>query len=905
MNPLSKRVIQMSPIVWIARIETRTRFAVVFLLALGAMAYRDFVSLAQTLPPTPSGQSPVITDQQRAFFEAKIRPVLVTKCYSCHSAKAKEVEDELLLDTPQGVRKGGVDGAIIVPGNPDKSLLIQALRYTNKDIQMPPDDGGGKLPDSVISDFVTWVKMGAPDPRDAGPLTAAAPAAPKVWDTTAARKWWAFQQLQSPMVPAVVDSGWSRGDIDKFVFDALAKKNIKPVADADKTTLIRRVYFDLIGLPPTPAQVDAFVNDGSPEAYQNVVDTLLASPQFGEHWGRHWLDVARYAESTGKDLNVTFPNAWRYRDYVINSFNNDKPYNEFVREQIAGDLLPAEDPTTKSQMMIATGFLAIGPKGLDEQVPRQFALDLADEQVDATSQAFLGLTVSCARCHDHKFDPIMQRDYYAMAGIFLSTKTDFGTIAGPRNLDPSDLLALPDNSGATIVQKPLDPDERTKMETQLAQVNDQIQQLIAQRREQYREARDNGQQPGQGPVAGAAQIGNQLRNAQGQKAHLEAVLNEYDEMGNPKALCMGVHDLPPSDGPVGPMPPIRMGPKGLALRGQTTGFETIADSPLFFRGEMSDPRDRIPRGFPAFLLTSRAPVIAPDESGRRELADWIISPWNPLTARVMSNRIWYWLFGQGIVASVDNFGTMGDAPSNQALLDHLACRLIENRWSIKQTIREIVLSHAYQLSGNYDDADFAADPGNTLTWRHSKRRLNAECIRDAMLQASNQLNLTPPAGSPVALAGDGSIGSGPAYERINETVFAGINDTHRSVYLPVARDEIPDALAVFDYPDSTVVHGDRETTNVPSQGLYMLNNDFVHAQAKLIAQQIVDSSGSDDDRLDKAFNLILCRPDTDAEHKQALAFLNRIGSDTEGDSIQQWTDFCLALFNTAEFRYLN
>jgi len=883
---------------WIPKTQPQTRLAVAFLLFLGSLVYRDFDSFAEPPVPAPSNPNPILTNDQRVFFESKIRPVLVKNCYGCHSAKAKEVEGGLLLDTRQGVLKGGENGKIIVPGNADASLLIQALRYGNKDLQMPPDDGGGKLQDSVIHDFETWVKMGAPDPRDGGVVTSVA----KPWDTSEAKKWWAFQPLRPPATPDVTDSGWARGEIDRFVLAGMVGKNLKPVADADKQTLIRRVYFDLIGLPPTPDEVDAFVRDNSPAAYETLVDNLLARPQFGEHWGRHWLDVARYAESAGKDFNVSFPNAWRYRDYVISSFNRDKPYNQFIREQIAGDLMPAYDPEKRAEQIIATGFLAIGPKGLDEQIPRQFDLDLADEQVDATSQAFIGLTVSCARCHDHKFDPVLQTDYYAMAGIFLSTKTDYGTIPGPGNNEPGQLIELPPTANEPTVQNTLTPEDREKLMQELAQATAEYDQLTANRGGQ-RGARQR-QPQGQAP-ANTVQKAQQVRVALGKKAQLENELNTYDESGRPKAFCMGVYDRPANVGALEPMRPIQLGPRGLPLKNQPTGFDTIADSPLFFRGEMSDPRGRVPRGFPAFLVTNRTFAMPSDESGRKELADWIASPRNPLTARVMANRIWYWLFDQGIVASVDNFGTMGDAPSNQPLLDYLACQLIENRWSVKKTIRQIVLSHAYQLASSYDETDYTADPQNTLIWRHSKRRLTAECIRDAMLASSGQLNLKPPVGSAVALAGDGPIGTGPAYSRINEAKFADATNSYRSIYLPVARDVVPDSLSVFDYPDSSVVNGARETTNVPSQGLYMLNNDFVRAQARQVALRLLSGYGSGEDRVNLAFRLILGRPASASEQRTAAAFFSRMADDPRVNAPAAWTDFCLALYNTAEFRYLN
>jgi hypothetical protein len=880
----------------------------VFLVALSCISYHDLVSFAATAIAGATA-GPPITDAQRAFFEAKIRPVLVKNCYTCHSASAKDIGGGLMLDTRLGLLRGGADGKVISPGNPDRSMLIKAIRYTDQDLQMPPDDGGGKLSDTVIHDFETWVKMGAPDPRDG--LNVAPP--PKTYDTSAAKKWWAFQWLHRPPVNHLPKTDWTRGEIDQHVLATQQAKGLKPVGDADKQTLIRRGYFDLIGLPPTPDEVDAFVKDDSPKAFEKIVDDLLARPQFGEHWGRHWLDVARYAESAGKEVNLAYPDAWRYRDYVITAFNRDTPYNQFVREQIAGDLLQATDIKKRVDQVIATGFLAIGAKGLSEQSSRQFDLDLADEQLDTTSKAFIGLTVSCARCHDHKFDPILQRDYYAMAGIFLSTKTHYGTIAGARNNQDSDLIEVPTKANLPTALKPLEPSERKQLESELADVNAQYDELLADRRADGggRALRQQQQTAG---GQNAVQKFVQIRNVLGRKAKLESVLNSYDATGKPKAFCMGVQDRPAGEGPEGPMPPLAMGPRGNVIKRQPSGFETISDSPLFFRGEVSDPRERIPRGFPVFLMHGGTESFSRSESGRKELADWIASPANPLTARVMANRIWYWLFGQGIVTTVDNFGTMGEAPTDQPLLDYLASQFIDDHWSVKKLIREIVLSHTYQLASTYDEADNTIDPQNSFMWRHSKLRLNAECIRDAMLASSGDLNLDPPVGSSVAVAGDGSIGSGPPYERIDDEQFVAATGSCRSVYLPVPRDAIPDSLAVFDYPDSTEVNGAREVTNVPSQALYLLNGDFVRGQAGKLAQRLLaalpDTDATDgmelrQNRVNLAFRLVLGRAANAIEQDSATRYFVRMLNDRSVNKFGVWSDFCLALYNTAEFRSLN
>ncbi len=379
-----------------------------------------------------------ITPEQSTFFEAKIRPVLAEKCYSCHSAQAEKVKGELLVDTRAGTLRGGENGPAIVPGDLGKSLLITAMRWQDADTGMPPKNKGGKLPESVIADFEQWVKMGAPDPREGASTVA------KAYDPVAAKSWWAYQPMTKPAVPQPKDAGWAKTNIDRFILAKLEEKNLKPVADADAATLTRRLYLDLSGLPPPPG------------ATANV-DQLLNSRQFAERWARHWLDVARFAETTGRDVNVTMPEAWRYRDYVIDAFHADKPFDQFIREQIAGDLLPDSGDADRAKKLIATGFLAVGPKPLNGTDPRQFAVDLADEQIDTVSQAFMGMTVSCARCHDHKFDPISQKDYTALAGILLSTETRFGTVGGVQGRNASTLVEIPASAGLKKIDRRVDP----------------------------------------------------------------------------------------------------------------------------------------------------------------------------------------------------------------------------------------------------------------------------------------------------------------------------------------------------------------------------------------------------------------------------------------------------------------
>jgi len=862
----------------------------------------------------PQGQP--IPQDQVDFFEKKIRPVLTDKCYKCHSEKADKIKGGLLLDTRDGARRGGDNGPAVVPGILKDSLLIEAIHYTNKDFAMPPAKSGGKLPDDVIKDFEKWVQMGAPDPREGGSVVAVAAA--KKADTQKTRDWWAFKAPAKTAVPVVQDAAWPRTDVDRFLLAGLEAKGLKPVADADRLTLIRRVYFDLVGVPPSLDEITAFVQDKSPNAFATVVDRLLNSPQFGERWARHWLDVARYAESSGKEANFAYPHAWRYRDYVIGAFNADKPYDEFLREQIAGDLLPANNERARAEHEVATGYLALGAKSQNEQNPRQYALDVADEQIDALSQGILGMTIACARCHDHKFDPIPQREYYAMAGIFLSTDTRYGTAGGQQNRHASQLIELPASSGLPALPKSMSPQERTQKQTQLAALEKERDQLVSERMTLKQEGK---------PQNGDVRKGVRLLGLLTQTGLLEAELNSYDAYGRPKILAMGATDRPEvSSASTGFG---EGGMKGMGMRriyGGFTAFPTITDSPLYARGDVDKPGDKVPRGFISVLSSGDAPAIPAGTSGRRELADWITSPTNPVTARVMVNRIWHWIFGKGIVESTDNFGTTGHLPSNQPLLDHLAIDFRDHGYSVKKMIREIVLSHAYQLSSSFNDKDFASDPENTLVWRMSKRRLDAECIRDAMLSVSGDLQYSAPVGSTVAMAGDGMINNPRVRGRGITDAELNVDTPVRSVYLAVARDAVPESLALFDFAENSLVTGERETTNVPSQALFMLNSNFVAKRAERLGQRVVAGypagpngglAANLQERINYAYWLAFSRPPDPVERTAAMNFFARFPSNwSKGQdgatgvrdasaSKAAWTSFCRALFASAEFRYVN
>ena len=798
------------------------------------------------------------------FFEKNIRPVLSQKCYGCHSTEGGKSKGGLLLDTREGIRAGGDSGHAVVPGNVKDSLLIKALSYTDKDLAMPPKKEGGKLPDDVIGKFEQWVQMGAPDPREnaAGKIVVR-----KTWDVEEGRKFWAYQSPKVAPAPAVKDAAWPRSDVDHFLLAAMETKGLHPVVDADKATLIRRVYFDLIGLPPRPEEVDAFLNDNTPNAYAKIVDRLLASPQFGERWGRHWLDVARYGESSGKERNFTFPTAWRYRDWVIAAMNVDKPYDQFIREQIAGDLMPHSTPEQRDQLVIATGFLAIGTKSLNEKNRELFRMNTVDEQIDTTTRAVLATTVGCARCHDHKFDPIAQKDYYAMAGIFKSSETYFGTGASAKGKNGTALIPL------ATMEKTAAPSPGVAATPPTATKPDFKQRLAEiERRNPKAAERIKSLPPARQP-----QVLERVMARIGENSPAKKNASAATAASNTKAECMGVLDAHPGD------------------------------ARLLVRGEIDQPADMIPRGVVAVLTNGAAPKIPGTASGRLELANWLAASTNPLTARVMVNRVWQHLFGEGIVGTADNFGATGEKPSNPALLDALALQFMRDGWSVKSLIRSIVQTRAYQLSSASDSKAMDSDPDNHLFWRQAPRRLDAEAIRDAMLAASGQLDIAPAQGSFVATIGEAYVGRG-----VRPEVFTNYESHKRSVYLPIVRDNVPEVLDLFDFAEPSLVIASRDVTNVPSQALYLMNNRFVREQADALAQRVLTAPLDFPGRINLAHQLTLGRPATTAEFQRAHAYLLSEAQalipakDTskEAAALQSWATFCQALFASAEFRYL-
>jgi hypothetical protein len=770
--------------------------------------------------------------EQLEFFETRIRPVLVKNCYMCHSKQAKSSRGGLVVDTRESIRAGGDSGAAIVPGKPEESRLLKAIRYDGK-LQMPPM---GKLPATVIADFEKWIAMGATDPREGD-----APVAYAKIDFEAARKTWLYSTPRLPATPVVKSGAWAKSPIDRFVAAKQASSGVTPVADADRRTWIRRATFDLTGLPPTPEEIEAFITDRDKDAFARVVDRLLASERFGERWGRHWLDVARYAETEGRTRNQAFPVAWRYRDYVIKAFNDDKAYDRFILEQLAGDLLPAAGSSERNVNLVATGFLALGAHDLNELDPRTFQADVIDEQIGVTSKAFLGLTVGCARCHDHKFDPIPTRDYYGMAGIFRSTEMRQGLRRRP---PLNQYYFFPPMLNRLQGVEPYPGKSREEV----AAIIEKQDRLYA-----------------------AMQQSVTPRN----RPELRKLAVELAAIPLPANLVMGAAESAKAE-----------------------------NSAINIRGDVHSLGEVVPRGIPQVLVgTGGAPAIAPTESGRLQLANFIANRANPLTARVMANRVWQHLFGVGIVETPDNFGNSGSKPSHPELLDYLAVRFMDQGWSVKKLIREITLSRVYRLSSDYDARNFEKEPANKTLWRANRRRLEAEALRDAILQVSGSLRTQPPEASPVY-----------DWRRIGEPARGDqvqrweLTESYRSVYLPVIRNVPSRFFETFDFPEPSETRGRRDVTTVAPQALFLMNSPFVLEQARTAAERLLAKATADDERVRRAWRSALGREPSTSELDRALKFVSETAEFSEDSSETQrrhdaWARLYHSLFASAEFRY--
>jgi Protein of unknown function (DUF1549)/Protein of unknown function (DUF1553)/Planctomycete cytochrome C len=885
------------------------------------------------------------------FFEKKIRPLLASKCYVCHGEKI--ASSALRLDFKAGWERGGNRGTAIVPGDPDGSLLIKAISFRDPQLKMPP---GGRLSAAEIADLSEWVRLGAPDPRAA---PAGKPKGSGEIDFAEARKFWAFQPIRHSSPPAVKNRSWGRSPIDALVLAQLEAKGLTPALPADKATLLRRVTFDLIGLPPTREEIAAFLADKSPQAYEKVVDRLLASPHYGERWGRHWLDLVRFAETSGHEFDFEKQEAWRYRDYVIRAFNQDLPYDQFVKEQIAGDLLVSQRVTPDGKQLdtpVATGLFGLGEERNGATDLGEVRAEKMDSRIDVFGKTFLGLTVACARCHDHKFDPIPTTDYYSLGGVFESTQLVLASIQSPsQNKEAEAILrrAAKTNEGKpTYHERPGDivfEDFRKPsfegwhvsglafaagpiggMANSFRGGSDKLMGTLTSRSfvptKQYIHVRlagtkfspvrehpsllavtifANGRYP-----KGVAGDGDgalrwktiSLHEEIGQLCNLEIADRRTDGHIIVDRIVFSDSKQPPSDAPesivVDALPPADQ----QALPVEPFGMLAADDEPhnlrIHLRGNHLNLGDEVPRGFLHVLAADR-PRSYSNGSGRLELAEALFNPDNPLTARVMVNRIWQHHFGEGLVRTVDNFGKMGDRPSHPELLDYLAWRFRESGWSVKAMHREMVLSNVYRLSSIPSERSREVDPNNRLLSHMRVKRLEGETIRDAILAASGSLDLTTygPSVRPHISAyqdGRGKPDSGP--------VDGG---GRRSVYLEVRRNFITPLFLAFDYPLPSSTVGRRSVSTVPSQALMLMNNEFVASEASRWAARVL--SENKNVRLDNMFLRAYGRLPDSTDRAQIAEFLGQQAARYAGaiaEDPRVWADLAHVIFNSKEFIFV-
>lgn len=904
-----------------------------------------------------------------AFFEKKIRPVLVEHCYQCHAADAKQVHGGLLVDSREAIRTGGESGSGIVPNDPDESLVLDALRHET--FEMPPS---GKLPDNVIADFERWILDGAADPRES-----TATVRPKAnIDIDAGREFWCFRPLQDASLPEVKDQSWPESDIDTFILSKLEQQEVQPVADANRSTLIRRVQLALTGLPPTPEEILEFLNDPSPTnlALTRLVDRLLESQHFGERWGRHWLDVVRFAESSGGGRTLLFPDAWRYRDYVIEAFNADMPYDQFVREQIAGDLLPADDWQTRRRQLTATAFLLLGPTNYELQDKEILEMDIVDEQLDTIGKALMGMTIGCARCHDHKFDPIPMQDYYAMAGIFKSTRSVVHA-----NVSAWNTVKLPADAAteAAIAQSEAELKAKEQQLKRLKKkvTNDDaiapdllpgivVDDEAATKSGNWKKSvsvkpyvgngyiHDNGardatatvdfrcelQTPGDYEVRVAyTHGGNRSAGVPVVIHHADGITKKtINQQSKPRIGAFDSLGTFPFEGdarvvisndgaekgvviadavqliPVGKSNEQLIAAKAKSgendnsnIRQQIADLEqqiktlkakapkretamapveedSASDIHLAIRGVPHNKGPLVSRGVLQVALSRPFPEIPPKASGRLEFANWLVDASHPLTARLMVNRVWYWLFGEGLVRTVDNFGETGDTPSHPELLDHLALEFMQDGWSIKRLVRRIVLSHVYRLDSDIDHAAYDVDSANRLLWRMNRRRLEAEVIRDSLLQFAGTL--------------DRQMG-GPNIKADTKIEYDYVFDSpRRSVYLPVFRNTLPQVFATFDFADPNIQGGKRTASTIAPQALLLMNQPFVINQMRLAAERLLaDETIEPEERVDYCYLQVLGREPSPRERMLAERFLGPTPTK------QDFSLFYQTLIQSLDFRY--
>ena len=786
----------------------------------------------------PSLSQPSATEHVQ-HFENNVRPLLHEYCLKCHGSEKQWAG--LRLDSRQAILKGGDSGPAAIPHDPDASLLIKAVRHEDENLQMPQD---AKLTDLQIESFETWIRNGMDFPESVA-----------VTKRHRDPDHWAFQPRRMAVVPVVIDQAWPKSDLDRFVLAEMESRGLIPAPRADKRTLIRRVTFDLTGLPPTPNEIDSFLADDSEEAYSQLVDRLLESPAYGERWGRHWLDVARYADSNGLDENIAHGNAWRYRDYVVNSFNGDKPFDRFILEQLAGDQLEITTDEKRQECLIATGFLSIGPKVLAEVNMPKMRMDIVDEQIDTVGRVFMGMTFGCARCHDHKFDPIDATDYYGLAGIFKSTRT----------METYTKVAR-------WHEYPLKTTEATRMqsdfESNVAAKKQAISLVIAAANEKLK-SQLNSDQPL--PESPESLYPDPTRT---ELAKLREELSVLEKSPPEMPSVMGVAE------------------------------DQIADVPVHVRGNPAKLGATVPRHVPQVIVGPEQPAFTSASSGRLELAQWLTNAKHPLTSRVLANRFWRWHFGKGIVRSTDNFGLLGERPTHPELLDWLADQWIQSGWSLKAFHRIVLNSSTYQQSSAVSELSSRLDPDNLHWSRYPVRRLEAEEIRDAILFVSGQLDQTR-GGSLLKVKNRGYLFD---HTSIDTTDY---NSPRRSLYLPVIRNNVYELFQLLDFPDPAIPTGDRATTTVAPQALMMMNSDFVMQAADRLATNAFSSETNDVSRLQRLYLLCLGREPSRDEIEDDLALQKRateesgLRDSTQGTHKQPgWSIVCQVLLASSEFVYI-
>jgi len=864
-----------------------------------------FVLVLSTIPAFSA-----TADKAEEFFEMKVRPILAKNCFACHTASKM---GGLEMSSREALLKGGADGAAIVPGDPDHSLLIRAVRHEDARIKMPPQ---GQLSSDEIDQLSLWVKAGAVWPKSHVSQGTTAAKGDDYVITPEQRNYWAFRPVTKPAPPKA--DAWAKTPIDHFIAAKLQEKGLAPVKPADKRTLIRRATFDLTGLPPTPEEVDAFLKDKSARAFAKVVDRLLASPRYGERWGRHWLDVSRYSDDKlDSERDAPHPNAFRYRDWVIQAFNDDMPYDEFVKAQIAGDLLPNPEKTAAG-----LGLYALSP-------------EFQDDRVDVTTRGFLGLTVACATCHNHKFDPIPQKDYYALLSVFDNTKMDEYPLAPKAEVEEykarkkkvedeekklkeyvdaqaaqlADIFATRTSDYLMAAAK-LIPAESVDKETlerwnkYLAKTEKEhpflkpwyALQKDKQHESEARKFADDFQarvvkvfaEHNRIERENMIRLGGSTERGNLSRADLLSLPRDdyflwrdlfsdkgilvYDEKGINRFLTGEFKEYL-----VTLRKNVDQYNKGIPP--QYPFLQVISDvakpkkQHVYLRGDKNNPGDEVDAHFLS-ILSSGKPKPYTHGSGRLELAEDIADPKNPLTPRVIVNRVWQWHFGFGIARTASNFGELGERPVNPELLDYLAARLLEDKWSIKALQREIMLSATYQLGSDDSQKAETVDPEDRLMWRFNRQRLDAEEVRDAVLFASGKLDLQ----------------GGGKPEHLDDSNFK------RTVYGFVSRRRLDPMLELFDFPNANSTSEARIVTNVPLQGLFFLNSPLLMSQSEALAARV--ESSDEKQAIEKAYRLLFDRAPTQKELKLGLEFLHATPE-------KPWPKYLQVLLSSNEFNYVS